>query len=86
MDIRNEIPARDIERFRTKALEFSSSARSLVLSMLAAGFEVKRKPDNSFVTSVDLRVEDHLRGLIHLHFPDHGVIGEEYPPANPEAA
>src|SRR3989304_4696327 len=86
MDIRNEIPARDTERFRPKALEFSSSARSLVLSMLAAGFEVKRKPDNSFVTSVDLRVEDHMRGLIHLHFPDHGIIGEEYPPANPQAA
>ena len=86
MDIRNEIPAHDIERFHTKALEFSSTARLLVLSMLTDGFEVKRKPDNSFVTSVDLRVEDHLRGLIHLHFPDHGVIGEEYPPTNPEAA
>lgn len=86
MDIRNEIPAHDIERFHAKALEFSSAARSLVLSMLAAGFEVKRKPDNSFVTSVDLRVEDHLRGLIHLHFPEHGVIGEEYPAANPQAA
>jgi hypothetical protein len=86
MDIRNEIPAHDIERFHIKALEFSSSARSLVLSMLAAGFEVKHKPDNSLVTSVDLRVEEHLRGLIHLHFPEHGIIGEEYPPANPQAA
>ena len=86
MDIRNEIAAHDIERFHTKAMEFSSAARSLVLSMLVDGFEVKRKPDNSFVTSVDLRVEEHLRGLIHLHFPDHGIIGEEYPPANPQAA
>ena len=31
MDIRNEIPAHDIERFHTKALEFSSSARTLIL-------------------------------------------------------
>lgn len=86
MDIRKEIPASDIERFHIKALEFSASARSLILSLLAAGFEVKRKPDNSFVTSVDLRVEEHLRELIHRYFPDHGIIGEEYPPANPQAA
>ena len=39
VDIRNEIPARDIERMLTKALEFSASARSLILSMLLAGFE-----------------------------------------------
>ncbi|MBI3547151.1 MAG: hypothetical protein HY081_11275 [Gammaproteobacteria bacterium] len=86
MDLRTEIPRRDIERLHTKALEFSSAARSLVLSIITAGFEVKRKPDNSFVTSADLRVEEHLRGLIQLHFPDHGVIGEEYPATNPQAA
>ena len=85
MDIRKEIPAHDIERFHTKALEFSASARSLILSLLAAGFEVKRKPDRSFVTTADLRVEEHLRELIQLHFPGHGVIGEESPPTRPEA-
>lgn len=57
MDIRHEIPARDIERFLAKALEFSAAARTLILSQIAAGFEVKRKPDRSFVTSVDLGVE-----------------------------
>jgi histidinol-phosphatase len=86
MDIRKEISAHGIERFHTKALEFSTSARSLILSQMAAGFEVKRKPDNSFVTSVDLRVEEHLRGLIQRHFPDHGIVGEEFSPANPGAA
>lgn len=85
MDIRNEIPARDIERYFSKALEFSVSARSLILSLLTSGFEVKRKPDNSFVTSADLRVEEYLRELIRRHFPDHGILGEEYPPTNPDA-
>lgn len=85
MDIRNEIPARDIERFHARALGFSESARALILSLLAAGFEVKRKPDRSFVTSADLKVEERLRELIGKHFPDHGIIGEEYPPARPAA-
>ena len=85
MDIRNEIPARDIEQFHARALEFSASARALTLSLMAAGFEVKRKPDRSFVTSVDLKVEERLRELIGKHFPDHGIIGEEYPPTRPAA-
>lgn len=85
MDIRHEIPTRNIEQFHAKALEFTAEARGIIRAALAAGFEVKRKPDRSFVTSIDLRVEEHLRGLIGRHFPGHGVIGEEYPPANPEA-
>lgn len=86
MDIRNEITTRDREHFHTKALEFVSESRALIRTAVAAGFEVKRKPDNSFVTSVDLKVEDHLRGLIRQNFPEHGIIGEEYPPMNPQAA
>jgi fructose-1,6-bisphosphatase/inositol monophosphatase family enzyme len=86
MDIRNEIPASDIERFYSTALELADEARALIRAALAAGFEVKRKPDRSFVTSADLRVEERLRELISRHYPDHGVIGEEYPPANPDAA
>lgn len=85
MDIRNEIPTRDIAWFLARALEFSASARALILSLLAAGFEVRRKPDRSFVTSADLKVEERLRELIGINFPDHGIIGEEYPPTRPEA-
>jgi fructose-1,6-bisphosphatase/inositol monophosphatase family enzyme len=85
VDVRNEIPAHDIARFHASALEFSASARVLILSLLAAGFEVKRKPDRSFVTSADLKVEEQWRELIGRHFPDHGIIGEEYPPTRPEA-
>lgn len=85
MDLRREISADKIDQFYSGALEFSASARALILSLLATGFDVKRKPDRSFVTSADLQVEQHLRGLIQRHFPEHGVIGEEFPPANPTA-
>jgi hypothetical protein len=47
-DPRDAIPARDIERFFTRALEFSATARSLVLSLLALGFDVRRKADERF--------------------------------------
>ncbi len=86
MDIRHEIPARNIAEFLAKALEFAAASRSIIQASLATGFDVKRKPDNSFVTSVDLKVEERLRELIRQNFSDHGVIGEEFPPAHPQSA
>jgi fructose-1,6-bisphosphatase/inositol monophosphatase family enzyme len=35
------------------------------------------KADGSFVTDVDLAVEDALRSRIHALYPDHGILGEE---------
>ena len=86
MDIRNEITSRDREQFHAKTLEFAAASRAIILASLATGFDVKRKPDNSFVTSVDLKVEERLRALIRQNYPDHGVIGEEFPPTHPQSA
>jgi fructose-1,6-bisphosphatase/inositol monophosphatase family enzyme len=85
-DIRHEIPTQDIAHFLDKALEYIIESRAIIRAALVKGFDVKRKPDKSFVTSVDLQVETRLRELIAKHFPDHGVIGEEFPATNPEAA
>jgi fructose-1,6-bisphosphatase/inositol monophosphatase family enzyme len=48
-------------------------------------FEVKTKDDGSPVTGADLAVEARLRALTLAAFPDHGQIGEEFPPHRPEA-
>ncbi len=48
-------------------------------------FEVKTKDDGSPVTGADLAVEARLRALTLAAFPDHGQIGEEFPPHKPEA-
>lgn len=37
------------------------------------------------MTDVDLAVERALRRAITRAFPDHGILGEEFPPARPEA-
>ena len=86
MDIRHEIPKHDIEQFYARALEFTTQSREMIRAALASGFEVRHKPDKSYVTSVDLRVEERLRGLIQRHFPEHGIVGEEFPPTNSQAA
>jgi fructose-1,6-bisphosphatase/inositol monophosphatase family enzyme len=53
--------------------------------MQRGAFDVKTKDDGSPVTSADLAVEARLRALTLAAFPEHGQLGEEFPPHRPEA-
>ncbi len=46
---------------------------------------VERKADDSPVTQADREAEERLRQLIHKHYPDHGIIGEEFEDVNTAA-
>jgi fructose-1,6-bisphosphatase/inositol monophosphatase family enzyme len=78
--------ARDIERYHAAALELADEARRIVRPALEHGFRVETKRDRSLVTDVDRAVERRWRELIERWFPDHGLLGEEYPPARPLSA
>src|SRR3989449_9780087 len=78
-------PRADIERYHAAAVELADAARRIVAPAVERGFEVETKPDASLVTDIDHAVERRLRELIGRWFPDHGVIGEEYPPTHPES-
>jgi histidinol-phosphatase len=84
-DPRTELARSDIENFHAVALELADEARSIIRTMLGTGFNVVRKPDGSFVTGADFRVEERLRELIEKRFPGHGILGEEYAPRFPDA-
>lgn len=79
------IPQGDLRRFHALAVTLANESRQIIHESLKAGFEIKHKPDYSFVTSVDLKVEERLRELIAARFPTHGIIGEEYPPTRADA-
>src|SRR5215470_469150 len=81
-----ETPARDIERYHAAALELADEARRIVRPALERGFSVETKADRSLVTDVDRAVERRWRELIDRWFPDHGALGEEYPPTRPDSA
>jgi fructose-1,6-bisphosphatase/inositol monophosphatase family enzyme len=85
MDPRKEIPAAERAHFVAFAAELIAESRRVIRAALAHGFEVKHKPDGSYVTSVDVAVEERLRSLIAMRFPAHGIIGEERPATRPEA-
>ena len=80
-----KIPRADIERYHAAAVELADAARRIVAPAVEGGFEVETKPDASLVTDIDHAVERRLRELIGRWFPDHGVIGEEYPRHTPRA-
>ena len=80
------VPARDIERYHAAALEMADEARRIVGPALERGLHVETKPDRSLVTDVDRAVERRCRELIERWFPDHGVLGEEYPPTRAGSA
>jgi fructose-1,6-bisphosphatase/inositol monophosphatase family enzyme len=75
----------DIQRYHTAAVELADEARRIITPALERGFAVKTKVDRSLVTEVDQAVERRMRELIDRWFPDHGVIGEEYPPTRPDS-
>lgn len=84
-DPRQEIPRRDIERFQQLALQLADEARARLIALCTRGFEVKRKPDGSYVTSADFEVEQALREMVEKEFPSHGILGEEFPQRLPES-
>jgi histidinol-phosphatase len=85
-DIRASLPRWDIERYRDHALKLADEARQILRAQQKGAFEVKTKDDGSPVTSADLAVEARLRALTLAAFPEHGQLGEEFPPHKPEAA
>jgi fructose-1,6-bisphosphatase/inositol monophosphatase family enzyme len=84
-DARRDIAPAEIQALQQRAMELADAAREIVDQALRTGFSIQYKPDGSYVTSADVAVESRLRALIAQHWPDHGVIGEELAPANPEA-
>jgi histidinol phosphatase-like enzyme (inositol monophosphatase family) len=63
----------------------ADEARRIVRTRLPRGPSVRRKADRSPVTDIDLAVERRLRALIQRRFPEHGIVGEEFPPYQGDA-
>lgn len=80
-----DVPHGDVARFHAAAIELADETRRIIAPMLERGFTTETKPDASPVTDVDRAVELRLRELIRRWFPDHGVVGEEYPPERPDS-
>jgi histidinol phosphatase-like enzyme (inositol monophosphatase family) len=75
-------PVQDLLPF---ARELAAAAGDVVMHYFRNGFQVDIKTDRSPVTTADREAELRMRDLINQRFPDHGVLGEEFPPHQPDA-
>jgi histidinol-phosphatase len=62
----------------TKAQDILGETRALILDRFHRDFDPRRKADQSWVTDIDLAVEELLRKRLREQFPQHGLIGEEF--------
>lgn len=63
----------------------AEESAGVVRRYFRAGFQVEQKQDASPVTVADREAELRMRDLITRTFPDHGILGEEFPPHQPGA-
>ena len=71
--------------FITFAEQLADRARLSVLEHFREDLAVDEKSDLTPVTAADRETESALRGLIQDTYPEHGILGEEYPALNPDA-
>lgn len=67
-----------LTELRDAAVEFARIAGQSTLNYYQKTFEIDYKSDNSPVTIADREAEMSIRKNIKKHFPDHGIIGEEF--------
>lgn len=73
-----------VDEFVEFIAELADAARAF-LAERHEGSRFETKADASPVTEFDRGVESRLRTMIKERYPEHGIIGEEFPPENAEA-
>lgn len=74
----------EVEEFVSFIHELADAAGTF-LSERHEGSRFETKPDASPVTEFDRGVETRLREMIRERYPEHGIVGEEFPPHNEDA-
>ncbi|MFL7840013.1 MAG: histidinol-phosphatase [Candidatus Promineifilaceae bacterium] len=67
------------------AIDAAWRAGRSTLNLYQTGAAAERKSDNTPVTQADKQAERILREMITHHWPDHGIIGEEFGQVNSNA-
>jgi histidinol-phosphatase len=69
-----------VEDLLRAAVAFATEAGRIASGYFRRTIDIERKTDNSPVTVADREAEQAIRGRIREHFPDHGILGEEFEP------
>lgn len=70
----------DLQHIRSTASAIILKARQNLLGIVDSGdLQAIKKADNSFVTRADKETEQFIREHLSSAFPDHNILGEEFP-------
>jgi inositol-phosphate phosphatase / L-galactose 1-phosphate phosphatase / histidinol-phosphatase len=79
------VPEIDLDVFLAVALRLADAAGEEIRPHFRKPITVEDKEDLTPVTAADRAAEAAMRALIEAHFPDHGIIGEEFGRVREEA-
>lgn len=81
-DPREEVSAERRRQLLDATLDLADLCARTTASIVAAGFDISRKADESLVTTADVETEKVFRRRVEERFPDMGVLGEELGESN----
>lgn len=68
------------------AMAACDEADAIARAHFRRDLQIQTKPDQTFVTQADTTIEQMIRERLLDAFPNHGMIGEEYGPADADAS
>jgi inositol-phosphate phosphatase / L-galactose 1-phosphate phosphatase / histidinol-phosphatase len=72
------VPEIDIDTLLAFASHLADAAGDLIRPHFRKPLAIAEKADLTPVTVADRAAEETMRGLIERHFPEHGILGEEF--------
>jgi inositol-phosphate phosphatase/L-galactose 1-phosphate phosphatase/histidinol-phosphatase len=72
------VPEIDLDDFLTFAQRLADAAGEVIRPYFRKPLAIRDKADLSPVTAADHESEEVMRALIERHFPEHGILGEEF--------
>ena len=72
------MPAIDLDAFLAFTQRLADAAGEVIRPYFRKPLAVDDKADLSPVTAADRQAEEMMRALIEAHYPEHGILGEEF--------
>lgn len=66
------------DEFIRVARQLADASGAVIRPHFRADVAIEDKPDQSPVTVADKAAEQAIRGLLERHYPEHGILGEEF--------
>ena len=75
----------ELKEYKKFSKKLAKVSAEIVKQYFRTRISVESKEDNSPVTIADKKAEEVMRELITRHFPEHGIVGEEFGVTNKDA-